>query len=347
MKRIQDYIKSQITSFSHYQINSEDKKNIYRLGTAEWLTAKLVSGKYRKAPLFPVTRKEVFDKIKLSLDKNKPAYFLICFGGYKHYWNPSHPDIDWAELFNILFMIEYLSPILAVHKPGAILEYESEDYITPLMNNYPDDRSDRYEESFNKLIGFLKPHLPKNLKINFVRAKTQYDTSKVFKKLNVLIEKKLKLLETLPSDEKDGLLHKTAENIMWKGKRDLTYLDSKEKLQFIKRSRCMDEAFLELDFVERKNYFVGDNHISLVLSWGTSKDNIDHWLTVGSTFSSSVDFWIGRGILEDRGNKIVPRVVSHTQYDSIKDKLTTITSNLIPLRNFKTVEVYKGNLVFS
>ncbi|MFH1832825.1 MAG: hypothetical protein ABH816_01475 [Candidatus Levyibacteriota bacterium] len=103
---------------------------------------------------------------------------------------------------------------------------------------------------------------------------------------------------------------------------------------------------MEADYEFRKDYFAGDNHISLVLSWGTTEMNVDNCLTLGSTYSSSVDFWIGRGILEDRGNKFVPRIVSKNQHESIKHKLKQVKTNVIPFKNFSEIEVYEGMLNF-
>jgi hypothetical protein len=343
MNIINEITAAYLKNKSPCQLSEEDKKSIIKTSLAEWITAKLVSGKFRKAPLAPKTRQDIYGKVADSIKKQEPIYLIICFGGYKHYWNPSHPNVDWAEMFNLQFMLDYVRPVLKAYPPGVKLDYEAEDFILPQMNNYPEEKLDAYADSFQGLLNFLKPVIPGNFQINYVRAKNQYNTSYVFDRLDARVEEKMILFDKLPIEQKEILLHKTEQNIMWKGKKDLTRLTSTERNLFIKRSRCTDEAFLEIDFEVRKEYFVGNNHISLVLSWGTSTDNIDHWLTIGSTYSSCVDFWIGRGIVEDRGNKIVPRIISHTQYDLIKDKLTLASIDNIPLPNFRSVEVYQGS----
>jgi hypothetical protein len=344
MNTIQDLLLSYRTQQSSYIVSEEDKKNIAKSSLADWVTAKLVSGKFRKAPIFPQTRQIIHDNVVQTIKKNEPFYLIICFGGYKHFWNPSHPNVDWAELFHLHFMIDYVRPILSVYQPGVILDYESEDYILPHMNNYPEKRSDAYEDSFRSLVNFIQPSIPTNFQIRYIRAKNQYNTNVIFDRLETRVAEKLVLFDKLPEERKEILLHKTEQNIMWNGKKDLTHLTPKERHEFIRTSRCTDEAFLELDLEIRNNYFVGGNHIPLVLSWGLSADNIDHWLTIGSTYSSSVDFWIGKGIIEDRGTKMVPRILSHTQYDAIKDQLVTIPIKNIPMQNFQSIEVYKGSL---
>ncbi|OGG11645.1 hypothetical protein A2Z00_01155 [Candidatus Gottesmanbacteria bacterium RBG_13_45_10] len=346
MNKIQNFISDSVTKFSPYSLNDEDNKIIANTSLADWVTSRLTSGKFRKAPLIPQTRQDIKEKVARSIEKGEPIYLIICFGGYKHYWNASYPEVDWAELFNLRFMSDYVTPILSAYTPGVILEYEAEDYILPTMNNYPEDRSNAYAASFQRLVAILKKYMPKNFTIRYIRAKDQYDISYVFDKLETRVAEKIILFKKLPKAKQEYFLHRTEQNVMWNGKKDLRSLKDRERRDYIRKSRCTDEAFLELDFEVRKNYFVGDNHISLVVSWGASSDNIGHWLTVGSTYSSLVDFWIGRGILEDRGTKIVPRIVSHTQYDSIKDKLANVPMKGIQLVNFKSIEVYKGEIEF-
>lgn len=133
---------------------------------------------------------------------------------------------------------------------------------------------------------------------------------------------------------------------MWKGKEDWTKFTGKEREEKIIESKMLNEAYYDADYEQRKDYFEGSNHIPIVLSWGKTYENATNWLTLGSTFSSMVDFWVGRGIVEEREDKFVPRIVSQNQYKEIKDKLETVKTNLVPLKNFELIEVYKGQLNF-
>ncbi|MFH1832824.1 MAG: hypothetical protein ABH816_01470 [Candidatus Levyibacteriota bacterium] len=229
MDKVCDYLQELYVNFPRYVLSAEDKKVIEHLGKAEWITQKLILGKFRKAKISQNSRQDIFDKVSLSLKENKPLYLIICFGGYKHFWNPSHPQIDFAEFFNLRFMSEYFAPILVVHPPGVILDYESEDVILPMMNNYPESALDEYAQSFRELIKLYTQNIPKNFKINYVRSQEQYDTSKVFKRITELMPKKRKEWKKLSKEEREKRLHKAANSIMWKGKEDLTGLNEKEK----------------------------------------------------------------------------------------------------------------------
>ncbi|MBI3577253.1 hypothetical protein HY086_04410 [Candidatus Gottesmanbacteria bacterium] len=345
MKTVNEFLHDLCFTFPKYSVTADDKKTIKKIGLAQWITNRLTSGKFRRGKVFENTRVDILNKVTLSLEKQLPIYLIICFGGFKHFWNPSHPTVDWADFFNIRFMAEYVSPILAVYAPGALLEYEAEDYILTIMNNYPAATLGDYAKSFEKLTTFIAKSFPNNFQVHYVRAVSQYNTSLLLNRLPSEVDKKLGAWkEKLLQDEK--LFRKVSREIMWKGEKDLTQLSEKERKNYIIRSKAINEIFLQIDYEFREKYFVGENHIPLVLSWGTSESNVDHQLTLASTYTSTVDFWIGRGILEDRGQEFVPRIVSQDQYISIKSKLKVEKSNLLPLKNFETIEIYPGTLNF-
>ena len=89
------------------------------------------------------------------------------------------------------------------------------------------------------------------------------------------------------------------------------------------------------------NYLGEDNHICICFSFGTTHDNDEYQdLTLGSTYGSLVDHWIGRGILEDIGNKLSPRIVSKNQYEGFKENLTVIPiHDLLPYKNYREIEI--------
>lgn len=345
MNKYIEFIKSNLYTFPTYELSADDKK-IIQLGQLDkWITKKLLLKRFRKARVEESTRNDIIQKVAISIKENKPIYLIVCFGGYKHFWNPSHPDVDWAELFNLRFMSEFVSPILKAYSPGVILDYESEDVILPLIDNYPEDRLDSYAKSFKKLINIYSKNVPNNFRINYVRSQEQYNTEKLFLRIDEMLPAKWKEWNTLSDKEKSERLHRTPKCIMWNGKENWTKLSNSEKQQKLEESKLTNETYYEADFEFRGDYFVGGNHIPLVLSWGLCSENVDNWLTLGSTNSSLVDFWVGRGIFEDRGNKIVPRIVSQNQYKNIRNKLESYNFNVdMGMKNFINIEVYKGNL---
>lgn len=340
---IKQYLTGLLTVFPEYAISPEDEKKISQDRT-QWMAGKLTLKKFRKAKVAEKTKEDILQKIRMSIRENKPVHLIVCLGGYKHFWNPSFPQADWAELFNLAFMTEFAAPILKVHPPGVILDYESEDAIMPTIDNFPEESLDAYARSFRDLIAVYSKKLPSNFKINYIRSQEQYDTSKMFARLQEMLPDRINEWQALPLEEKEKRLHRTPKSIMWKGKEDWSHLSENEKKEKMEISKITNEVYYDADAEFRGDYFTGTNHIPIVLSWGLCAENSLNWLTLGSTYSSMVDFWVGRGIIEKTKEKLVPRIVSQEQYSKIKDKLEMIgTSNIISpekLKNFGSIEVY-------
>ena len=134
---------------------------------------------------------------------------------------------------------------------------------------------------------------------------------------------------------------------MFKGEIDYSDLDEAEKNKLIEKSKQIENLFYEIEDELINGYYHEGTHIPLVLSWGLSDENFDRWLTLGSVSSSAVDFWIGRGILEIRNNKLIPRIVSRNQYKKIKKKLLKLEINLSLGENFKYLEILEEQLKFN
>ncbi len=81
---------------------------------------RLFAKKFRKYSIDPQVRVDVEAKLNNIIEKKLPLNFVPSFGGYKHWWTPSYPTIDWAEIFNMKFMLEYLSPICASYAGGGM-----------------------------------------------------------------------------------------------------------------------------------------------------------------------------------------------------------------------------------
>ena len=149
--------------------------------------------------------------------------------------------------------------------------------------------------------------------------------------------------DKLSDDQKSQELHRSTRSIMWNGEKDLTSLSEKEKYQRIIESRQIELTYYE---VEAKPEFLGsylyeDNHICICFSFGLSSDNASEDLSLASNFGSIVDFWIGRGILEYKNGRFIPKTVSKNQYQELKPSLKEIEINpqLLPFKNFQQIEV--------
>lgn len=339
---VKEYLTQLLTVFPTYNLNGDDKKVVQR-DVATFILQKLTRKKFRKQKLHPDTIQEFTTKIATKVKEDKPIHFTIPFGGYKHYWNPSHPDPDWAEIFTLRFLIEWVSPIITTYKPGVVIDFISEDLILPRMNNYPEDVLEKYSQAFSSLLDTYRQFLPKNLKINYFRVGDRYDKKAIIKEVEDLLPERWEKWNTYTSEEKEIELKRSKRAIMWNGNHDLANLSDEEKEKRMIESRLIELAYYDIEAKPNflGDYYTEDNRIGICFSFGLSPDNVTHWITLGSTYASSVDYWIGRGILEKTQEGFIPRIISKEQYQKVKNSLQTtqIKFTELPAKNYQSIEI--------
>jgi hypothetical protein len=309
---------------------------------AEFIVAKMTRKKFRRRA-WPETKQDLLKRVTARLKQNQPIHFVMPFGGYKHFWNPSHPEPDWAELFHLRYMTDYVLPILAAHQPGVILEYISEDLILPLMNNYPLEALEAYSAAFQQLILWYGERIPSNLDIRFFRVGDRFDKEEIVGKVKELLPARRKAFSQLPPEAQEQELHRSKRSVMWRGEYDLTLLTETQKRERIIESRLVELAYYDTEAAPEYlgDYYIDDNRIDTWFSGGMSPDNVGHSLSLAASHGSVVDFWIGRGVLQEHNGKFHPTIISQNQYRAVKEELRIehLPVNLVPLKNFDSIEV--------
>ncbi len=336
-----DYLKKLLTQIEGYVPTDEDKKAFSR-DKVDYIFRKIDRKKFRRKQLGQESKDHIRAKIKISVDAGKPIHLVIPFGGYKHYWNPSRPEPDWAELFNFRYITEYILPILALYEPGVTMEYMSEDMILPRMNNYPDEVIEKYIAIFKELITWYQKQVPSNLKLTFFRVSDRCDKAEIIKKVEALLPERRKAYDELSPEKQEAELKRSNRSIYWNGKVDWTNLSESEKKNKIIESRLIELAYYDTESLPEfmGNYLGEEDHICICFSFGLSPDNAYDDLTLGSTFGSIADYWIGRGVLVSNEKELHPRIVSAKQYETLKEKVVVNEVNLdIPGNNYKKIEV--------
>ena len=316
---------------------------------------RLFSKKFRKYSIDPQVKIDVEKKLNNIIDRKLPLNFIPSFGGYKHWWSPSYPTIDWAEIFNMKFMLEYLSPICANYKENtSSIEYESEEIILSELNNVPQNGLDEYTKTFRKALEYFNSnqHLVK-FKLSLAREqyeKYNFNKQKLLDRINEMMPEYTNRFNSYSIDEQEKRINKARTNFKLDGVLDYTLLSNAEKENLYKFSRIFNEAFLDADYEVRGNdFFEKENNIPLLFSFGLGPGG-ENWLHIGSSKSSMTDFWAGTGILEIRDNgQIIERILSRKQYEEIQKDLIKIDINsplsdiCVPLTY---IYVYKGELKF-
>lgn len=341
-KEINDYLRSLLTNIESYSLNPGEQKKVKR-DKATFILEKIMRKKFRRK-VSEDTRKSIEEKVRAEVKDNQPIHFTIPFGGYKHFWNPSHPNPDWAELFHFRSMTDYVLPILAAHKPGVIIEYISEDLILPRMNNYPDSAIEAYTASFRQLLEWYSQFTPKGLGFRFFRVSERCDKDAIISDVEKLIPERKAAFQKLSANEQEREIHRSLRSVYWNGDKDLTMLSDAEKRDRIVESRLIELAFYDVEGKPEhmSTYYWDDNHIAVCFSFGLSPDNDAYGdLTIATSYGSIVDYWIGRGVLQNHNGKLHPTIISQQQYGSSKSnlQLVSISPGLLPLENFKNIEV--------
>ena len=246
------------------------------------------------------------ERLTNAIADRKPIIFTFCFGGYKCHTSPSHPEVDWAELFNLNYLVSYLYPIIKGYQYGVEIEYESEE-VSIQFNNVPQEQTNKYTASFKKLLEYYtsisSSEYGLHLAPRLVIARDLY--SEGVDKLYELMEQKKpfyrEAFEKLPQGDKDKWIKRAASNYMWdRGIVSHGDLSTLGQYQIIKEARIANEAFLDADYVLRQSWLEHKYRVPIVGTWGRmpSAQPIDGWIHLKSTAASLVDFWIGTGFLE-------------------------------------------------
>lgn len=340
--QINEYLSNLFFKIDDYELSTPEKKQITREKTS-FIVGKLNRKKFRHK-VSPDTLTSITSKVNACIKDDKPIYLNVPFGGYKHFWNPSHPDPDWAEVFHFRHMVDYVLPILAAHSPGVIIEYVSEDLILPRMNNYRDEALESYSSAFQELIVWFNKLTPTNLEFRFSRVSDRCDKRAIISKVESLLPERKAAFEKLADDQKAVELNRSLRSVNWHGKQDLSELSEDEKYQRIIESRLIELAFYDVEGEPEfmGEYYWSDNHICICFSFGLSPDNDNFGdLTIATSHGSIVDFWIGRGVIKHHADKFLPTIVSRQQYEKLKSSISevVIKPELVAGKNYRTIDI--------
>ena len=315
---------------------------------------RLFAKKFRKYSIATDVKTYVSEKLENIIQNKLPLTFVPSFGGYKHWWCPTYPTIDWAEIFNMKFMLEYLSPIYSNYTDNSTtIEYESEEIILSELNNVPQSGLDEYTRTFRLACEYFNGLLNNKVELKLSLAREQYkdynfDKQKLLNRINEMLPEYAARFESYDEEDKQRRIQKARTNFKLDGVVDYSGLSDEQKEEIYKQSRILNETFLDADFEVRGNdFFEKENNIPLLFSFGLGPGG-EAWLHIGSSHSSMTDFWAGTGILELREDgSIVERILSRKQYESIESELIDVEVES-PISNIcnslSYIKVYKGTL---
>jgi hypothetical protein len=294
--------------------SDEDKNQIVNY------LSRLTSAKFSGSKQSELSISTALEKLIYSYENKKPIIFVFGFGGYKNYNSPSFPEVDFAELFHMKYMTEFLWPIITTYKYGVKFEYEDEE-ISIQFNNVPQETTDRYTKSFKLLLDYFQKKIfeQNNIKLNYelIIARDMYQEEDLYNKMDSYRASMTEVFEKLSEEEKGIWLKRARTNFLIKGTKDFSKLSDEELNTKVKEVRITNECFLMADFDLRLEFWERPNIICLFGTWGKMPcaSPTDGGFHLKSTKSSNIDFWIGTGVFRlNKENEIEEELIlSSTQ----------------------------------
>ena len=220
--------------------SSEDRKQILTY------LSRLLSAKYSGSKQSDTMISLTLDKLIYSFENKKPIIFTFGFGGYKNYNSPSFPEVDYAELFHMKYMTEFLFPIITTYEYGVIFEYESEE-VSIQFNNVPQETTDKYTVSFKKLLKYFirKIEEQNGIKLDYrlVIAREMYNPEELYEKMKEYYPSMQKEFDNLSKKEKEIWLKRAKSNFLINGTVDFSNLTEEKLNNKIKEAESIMNVF--------------------------------------------------------------------------------------------------------
>jgi len=335
---IQKYLSDLLEGAGEYALMDIDAGIIEKKGLQSYIISKFFSKKYRKWSLDEQCIKLVKSEVEEAITKDRPIDVFFAQGCYKLWRVSSAPRANWAEFFNLAYLISYVAPIAVTYKRGVNLTYYFLTVLPQTHNNLSESEVIAYLESFQALIDKFRAYLPENISIKIERDLDAHSR----KQYNFALKKALVLANRefyeWPKIKQEDYIRRAKLNIKWNGVEDWTKLNVKEIQKKVERAVLYEYAatqvILEKDKVKR----------GVILSTLPKEDSIG----VGSTSTSIAKHWVGEGALEESNGMLYPRIFSPSQYEyahRLKHKHASV--DLLKGEMFSKIEVFPKHFDFS
>jgi hypothetical protein len=328
---VNQYLKQLTTDSAIYELSPNEQEIITANGVSTFILNKLLSKKFRKQKIDPDCKLRTELAIQTKVASQQPLTIIFPQGGYKLWKLPSAPYADWAELFNISYLLKYVSPLAAAYKPGVELKYYFHTLLMEAHDNLSTEDISHYVASFESLLVQFKQHLPPNIRVSIIKDADIYTRSEYFDTLEAGLPAAKQVFDELSPENQAKYLKMAELNIKWNGKEDWSNLDSAE------RGKKLYKAALYEIAVSR--------NLPKVVAQVKSPDNIliftissKEFIGVGSCASSIAKHWVGYGVLAKHKHSYVPVILSPQQFQRLDiQSVATEKTSVIDQINFSEI----------
>jgi len=309
------------------------------------ITSRLLSSKFRKTKIDDLEHDNIIRILRGHISNETPLKLSVPFGAYKGWKLPTYPGADWAEVFNIRHMINYLAPIAMTYPRGVTVYYTYQDSIMSEISNVSTKDLEEYKRSFSALLAFFNGKLMKSgiaLRFEMFAINSLYDTPEEFyNDYEEGYRYNLGAWTTKYSaSEREKKVQSARNNLTRKGLHDYTSLTDAEW-----EAKCVESA-MRTDAVDclqwRRKFNKGEDKIQLVFVRGPTMS-----IHIGSCRTSTAHFWAGTGVLETKQKTPIPRILTQQNFLELlaqgelhNRSVNTVLSDISD--NYKSI-YYKNN----
>ncbi len=289
----------------------------------------LFSKKFRKFSIPEKNQTIIRTAIEKNVSNKEPIKISWPFGGYKLWRLEETPEVDWAELFSIIYFARWLKPVCALYPQGAIFTFWFDEVVISKLNNILQSELDEYQKSFRNLLKFIEPWLPSNMQFEVFLEKSQYESNEAFESGLVL---EMEKLAQTRSKNPEPLSDKARRSIEMNVK--VTPEQSKDPL-WREKVDLMHYAYYNLQEKQTRarSSYTAENITAFTYFF---EPNV---IPIGSTKTSVAKFWVGIGALQKREDGFIEIILSPSQLEKANSVWEPVTIKGLESKNFKRIRV--------
>ena len=293
------------------------------------ILAKVLSKKFRKFAADESAINTCKKAAHIAVLHNQPIKIGLLFGGNKIWRLDEAPEVDWAELFSLIYFARWMKLIASVYAYGVEFGFYSQDISIERLNNVPRSETDKYSATFRDLLVWFDTYLPAGISFTYARHADEYSDITQY---DVEIELARKqLFEELGGNYPE----------MTDAQKKITEFNVK-----LKSGQSDDPLWREKVELEHQAIFrtkglqpyLNDESIIRVSAMPFSG-----YLAVGSTKYSIAKFWASAGILEIKDAGFIDRAITPTQLAKLRYAWHSMDMG-IHGKNFNKIRVADANV---
>ncbi len=296
---------------------------------SDFIYEKLMSKKFRKFAIPDINKETIRKEVQQRVENSEPILIHYPFGGYKLWRLEESPEVDWAELFAIIYIVRWLKPICDVYKPGVHFVFRFDEVIVERLNNIPTKDTETYRESFENLLKYIKQFTPENIEFEVFLERSRYkDYAEFEKELAVEIEalRKERGKNHILTDKEKAMIDLNVrlklgqdDNPNWREENDLIHI-----------------AYYNLK--AHKKHPRPNHRVEGIVAFPLLT-RISNIIAIGSTKTSVAKFWISIGVLQKRGDSYIEVILSPSQIKKSTLKKEEIDIEDLVGKNFKYIKI--------